>query len=319
MNHGRNHTSLKGTGLKDAFRAVSGTQSAYDIKLDEFQGTKENPDVVMIDSSKRNQSVFKSPNNYEIVLPSSISRVTSLSLTYAYIPISEYTIQRHNNMFYFLDTQDQIDGSKPIHTISLPHGNYPIEDGLDASIIQELQSRMNAISESNYTVSLNKFTNRITIEQQSGGSRIFRILMAGDEFENEFGVTQRAYLRNSIGHVLGFQPLNLSGKLSYTSQNVYNLTPVPYILMRLTCDGHKLSRMTSNNPSANDCFCPIFLNTKSGHFSYNQDINIDSYRYTFTPLLASMKKIKVEFLHGDGTPYDFNGLDHVLNFEVDKN
>ena len=299
----------KGMLLKDAYNGVSSHQSAFDIRLEESGKSSDIADVVLIDSSKRNRSAYPNPNKYTVELPLGLSLVTEISLTYAYIPMSEYTIQRHNNMFYFSDMADQLEGTMQQYKIALPHGNYPIEDGYNSSIIQELQDRMNAVSKgSNYTVSVNKYTNKVTIEQQPHGSGIFSISLADSTGEN--------YLSNSVGPVLGFQPTSLSGKISYTGQQVYNLTPVPYILMRLTCDGHKLTRMKSNNPHANDCFCPIYLNTVNNHFVYNQDVNIDTYRYTVAPMLPSLNKIDVEFLHGDGTPYDFNGLDHVLNFEV---
>lgn len=315
-------------------RKVSGSIYDHNVTRDD-DNSGENPSVVLVDSSVRNTKSYPDPNHYSTELSDPQYQITSLSLAYAYIPLSGYSIQSHNNMFYFRDTQDQI-AADTYFTIVLPIGNYPIIDDNNPSILLNLQEKMNELSSSTYSVTVNKYTNKVTFTQGPHGSGIFQLLFDGGDVEEgpqtkelvknrdgseeyvTFGKKRKSYLKNSVGPVIGFGMADLKGATSYTSQGIYNLSPDLYVLMRIKCDGRNLNRISSNNNVANGNFCPVYLNKSDGNFQYSSEINLETYSYLFNPPLPKLSKITIEFYHPNGGRYEFNGKDHVLSFEIDS-
>lgn len=297
-----------------------------------------NPSPLLINSADRNLTIFPSPSAYKVPLAVPMKFVDSIELVSTSIPNETYIVNSTNNTFYFQDTAAQVSGGT-YHTITLTEGNYDIYDfatPANPSIAKNLEDAMNALSASTYTVSVNRYTSRVTITQTSG-SGLFNIIMAGED-EVELGSAARStadiilegkyagvdtsaartkpsYAEQSIGPLIGFSPTNLTGATTYTGSYNYNLSPSTYIIMELTLGGHKVRRLTSSSRKVMDAFCAIHLSDDSSVYQFRSEVDNETYRAVF-PSPIEFDTVKVRFTDNYGNQIDFNGTDHSLVFKV---
>ena len=299
------------------------TNIAYDVHADQHtrydkvftgQGDYSNPAIVAIGSRDRNIAVNTDPAKYVIDLSQSYKQVTSIELVSADIPNTGYVVEETRNLLHFQDTEDQIsDGT--YYEVILPVGNYSIDASSGLSIRKNIEDLMNdASTGSVYAVSVNTYTNKLTIEQTSG-SGVFNLLFIGKEENYSHGKTRTKYRENSIGHMIGFERMNYSGDISYTGSYSYNLTIDNYLVMKV----NDYNRIDSVNSNVQDAFCVIPLDTTINNFSYAKNcdyIRNDRYVKVFSEPIPELNKISITFLDPRGNLFNFNGHDHILIFEI---
>lgn len=189
---------------------------------------------------------------------------------------------------------------------------------------------------SKYSVTFCRYRRKFTITQISG-SGLFNIIFCGgltkvgeqgtvthpimgvDRFlspeipVNEF---QKTYIARSIGPVLGFCPRNLQDCLSYTSDGVINFDRDRYIILRMP----QFERLQSNWDPLQGAFAIIAATRIANDFVFakwdNDPYNSETYTKYFNPPLPNLSKIRIEFYNSCGEPFDFNGLDHLLLFDI---
>jgi len=189
---------------------------------------------------------------------------------------------------------------------------------------------------SKYSVSFCKYTRKFTIKQISG-SGLFNIIFCGglskvgeqgtvtqpimgvDRFllpEIQVNEFQKSYIKRSIGPILGFSPRNLQGKLVYTSDGVINFDRDRYIILRMP----GFERLQSNWDPLQGAFAIIAATRIANDFVFakwdNDPYNSETYTKYFNPPLPNLSKIRIEFYNSCGEPFDFNGLDHLLLFDI---
>lgn len=173
-------------------------------KLDGHKYTR-----VVIDSRDRDRTIYPRPNKYEIQLETDIQDVVSGEVIIKDIPLSQYIINIHNNVFYL----DNV-------AISLPVGNY------DAATFV---SFLNAAIAPRVSVSYNMYTDKYTWTAQNNQS----------EFEIAFTVTDTAL-------ILGFEPgsVNKSSGGVLVSPNCVNFSLDHYCVLRI----NQFTINNSSNP-----------------------------------------------------------------------
>jgi hypothetical protein len=90
---------------------------------------------------------------------------------------------------------------------------------------------------------------------------------------------------------------------------VSNLNPDPYIILKLK----GIDTIASTNNNVNRCF--MYIPTRKYNFAIRD--NLTSIKY-FNPIVGRLSKLQITFLNYDGSLYDFNGLNHVLVFQVNR-
>jgi len=294
-------------------------ESLYDVNMECDQGLRDqNRVILVIDSNDRKRNLMNpnkdsEPNNYTIKLNRSYKDVVSVELKNANIPNSDYIINEYNNIFYFQDSQDQIDAGT-YHCIKMPLGNYPVDDNVLDSIRSLLEQALNLVEVGNvYQVDADPNNQLFTITQTSG-SGIFNILFkvkkcSGNESSGE------AELPNHIGTILGFKAFDHVGETTYTGEYVYNLHSSRYIVIRI----RGMERVDSNHHAVQDSFCILQLDQTMNNFmraNNCDDLDNEVYQKDFNPPLGELDRFQIEILNDQGNPFNFRGRDHTLTFEI---
>ena len=312
MSHSLNMGHL-GASTNIAYGIHDNHQTMYD-KVFTGQGDYSNPAIVAIGSRDRNIAIYSDPAKYVINLSQSYKQVTSIELVSADIPNTGYVVEETRNLLHFQDTKQQEDNGS-YYEVTLPVGNYSIDASTGLSIRKNIEDQMNDASDGSvYSVSVNTYTNKITIEQVSG-SGLLNLLFKGKEENYSYGKKRTKYRENSIGHMIGFERRDYTGDISYTGSYSYNLTIDNYLVMKV----NDYNRIDSVNSNVQDAYCLIPLDTTINNFSYAKNcdyIRNDRYVKVFPEPIPELNKISIEFLDPSGNLFNFNGHDHILIFEV---
>lgn len=319
------------------FKPTDGIQSSmYDITMNSNTNPlTKNQAVLIIDSADRDHRKYPNPNKYSIKLKNVYKDVIMVQLKYAQIPNSAYVINETNNRLYFQDSLEQVEG-KRFHTVEIPIGNWCADSSTSPSIRSNLEDALNSINDENeYSVIFCQNLRRFTIEQVKG-SGIFNLIFCGGVAKTGLGGTitkvvpgvdrfcypeiavnenENIYLHGTLGPLLGFLPKNLYGCTSYTSQMSANLNTGRFVVLKI----RGMERIDSNNSKLDGAFCLIGMDDDINNFILSRKfdfINSESYTMDFNPPVPEINDIDIEILNCKGDPYDFNGRDHVLMFNI---
>lgn len=246
-----------------------------------------------------------SSSKYQVQMRETFKYVTSVKLIDANIPFNDFNITSNNNMLYFQETISQYD-EKTYTCCKVPTGTYEIH-----KLLNVLKSEMNksSINETSYNVVLNETNKCVTIS--SNGELFSLIFTDYEQVVNNSGKTKPVYLDSSIGQILGFCPINLSEKFSYTGTLSYNLCPINYVSLHISTDGgYQIKQVVSTNDSTNDAFC-VFNTQKENIYDLGRLIKHFNPPITFNRLF-------IEFRTPEGTLYDFHGHEHYFVLELSK-
>lgn len=295
--------------------------------------------VLAIDSKNRNLAKYPNPNRYEVVFKSPFKDVVKVELKFAMVPNSSYVINKTNNIFYFQDCAEQVRNCT-YYQFLLPVGDWPADNLEGPSIQSILEEGMNNVTctGSKYAVTYCRYTRKFKISQVSG-SGIFNIIfttglskvgehgtitrkkMGVDDFLSEeipVGDFQNKYITNSIGPVMGYKAKNLTGKLDYISDNTLNLNRDRYVILRIP----GFERINSAGDALNGAFAVISAARITTDFVFSRfdvdPLNSETYTKYFNPPLPNLNKMTIEFYNCEGEPFDFNGHDNLLIFDVDS-
>ena len=108
--------------------------------------------------------------------------------------------------------------------------------------------------------------------------------------------------------------MDLSGAASYTAQNIFNLIGESYLIMVIP----ELARGESTiNSTLEDSFARIPLTSLKtvGEFAFFRSDQAKQVKY-FSPPLAKLSSLTIEFRTQNGHLYDFNGFDNSFALEI---
>lgn len=285
--------------------------------------------IIVIDSASRNWDKENS-NNYTIQLGETFKYVHSIELVDGYVPASGYIINENNNVIHFQEKNEQT-----IIAIVDP-GNYKIK-----SLLKSLSLTMTKASTNHYDYkcTIDISTKKVTISCHEHFNLIFSdgtdVIGDRDLIETlvinptnhrkeihkiETSDHRSKYIKNSIGKILGYKPLNLMGNTHYTGQFVFELLPIKYLALFLnTENSDDFKKIVAPCPNgANGAFAIVSLtNNIFDIHQYHQIVDNSCWIKTFNPPI-NFNKLKIQFRTIDGNLYDFNGIDHFLVFEIKK-
>jgi hypothetical protein len=310
--------------------------SLYDINvINNKNPFTKNQAVLVIDSADRDHRKYPKSNKYKLDLKYTYKDVTLVELKFANIPNSSYIINESNNKLHFQDSMHQV-LHREYNEIWIPIGNWMPDSKDEPSIRSNLEDALNAVNCDNlYQVLFDPHTRKFTIEQVKG-SGIFNLIFCVsiqkigqggtitipiqgvDRFlhpEKPVCDIERVYIEGSIGKVIGFLPQNLGGCTSYKSQNIIDLNTGRFVVLKI----RNFDRINSNNSKIDGAFCVISMSDKVNNFVVDREfdyINHETYSKSFCPPLAELSKLEIEILDSHGNPYEFNGRDHLLVFDI---
>ena len=349
MDYKKAYDGVMPTSFADNIKPLLGPMNNQSVRVEQnLNNIIDN--ILVVSSEDRNWDISEA-NNYTIEFKDTYNFVYSLELVDGFVPSSGYNICSYTNRLDFRVNDRS-------YTIRLEEGNYIIDTLLQA-LEKEMHKKSgyrftcktNAITRK-VTISLhsrssessddssddssdessddpNEFELIFTDGREIVGDSSQGTVMETDERtgKKEFkrmdtSVKRNAYITDSIGKVLGFKPVNLSGHHSYVSQMVFNLKPFDYVSLYLNTDKDEdFFIVDSPNDHVSGAFALIYLNSVPESFNttkYNDRV-CDKMIYInyFTPPI-SFKKLKIEFRAPNGRPYNFNGKEHYLVFRIGR-
>lgn len=271
-------------------------------KINEYHDQRkiEKEYYVLVDSRSRDYGDYPNPNNYHIELEQTYKDILEIELISANIPKSEYNINNSNNVIHF-------DVSGTEYTAVLPVGNYILSD-----LLTDLETQMNGSGSGvTFSITENTKTNKITIS----GSAIFTLLFNGGSEPGPNNSTRSIYKESSIGYNLGFSRVDLSGLTAYTGTMIYDISGENYVLLYIR-GLENLETSSTGVSGIGKSFTKINLNTDFNTVKFYSKNNDYYSNIFYTTPKASLYHLEIKFYSYNGSLYDFNGLEHSLQFKI---
>lgn len=269
------------------------------------------PHVLIVNSADRNINIYPNPSQYRVQLDDRYYDVEALELCCALIPLSAYNVNTSNNVLLFEET------AGVTLTAIIPVGNYPDVTALSVAVAASLTAA--SVNGVTYTATVDMLTNKITITSDGAGGSIFTLIFFGQPTLEGMGPTpyQRerpAYPPNSIGAVLGYNPQDYSGSLSYSAPNVPNIDGEPAVYLHV----EEAEMLESNNTHVRNALACIALAGGEESRGYERFSSHEWCRFIryYSPLEGKIANLTITMRTASGALFDFNGRDHVLTFTI---
>lgn len=248
--------------------------------------------TILVDSRDRDYAKFPTPNSYVVSLPITFRHVTQARLVSAEFPSSHYVFSAAKG-----NTTIRIGLDGTFHDVTIPDGNYS-----SGSMIAALVTALNAaFGAGTFSVSIESTTLTCTIAA------------TGTVAVDTTTITSPAPTQWGLGYYLGFDKnVVATGSGSVTGPRVVTMNPELYLLM----DVEGLSKIYETTPGGNSSktFAKIPLAVDSFDFSFFSDKDIMT-NY-MDPPIAKLDQIRVSFRFHDGTPLDFQNVEHAFTIEL---
>ena len=223
------------------------------------------------------------------------------------MPNSQYVINHTNNTLHYKFLDECC-----IKSIIIENGNYCIEN-----LQIELNTKFKDLLNFEHSIIKKKY--KITNLSKKNIILIFRDFVChkckdkGD-CKKCFYSPDIKYIKTSIGPVIGFNPTNINilNNETILSSNIINLNTNSYIILSIS----ELSKIKSNRDCVQGAYSIIpFDYYFDKQINASTSSNMNDVKH-FNPPIPRFRKLTIKFLNRDGTLYDFNGVDHILDFRV---
>lgn len=273
----------------------------------------------VVDSRDRDYNLYPNPNNYVIPLTNEIRGVTSIELVKGCIPNSQYNINHTNNTLHY-----KLEDNCELICQEIPVGNYTVSE-----LESELNTIFSGILAFVYISKTKKFnikaTNKIELifkncackkcNDNSDKKCKFCCSYQKKEYIKSYDSSMQIYHQTTIGPVLGFPPDNLiiEGGESKLAPNIVNIDTCKYVILAIT----ELNKLKSNTDCIHDAYTiiPFDCGASCALINASTSPNMSDVK-NYNPPKSKFTKLTIKFLNYDGSLYDFNGVDHVLDFRV---
>jgi hypothetical protein len=262
--------------------------------------------TLMVDSRDRNTSLYPEPNNYRVNLPAVYKRIHSIRLR---------TIELPNSFYNFSPAQQNvtlgINLNGDAKTITLPSGNYSLNEGGTTDLLQALQAAILAaynIQSTAFTVVLNPVSARVVFSSTVP----FTLDTATSAIDG------KTYY--GLGYFLGLPKSNALASVGnvITSSFYPQASPNNYILMELdllnSVDELALEGKASGN--VNGAFAKIVIDNNPGEYLVQNDLSNVLGEIEFMTPREKLTNLLVRFRFHDGKDVDFNRIDHSFSLEL---
>ena len=261
----------------------------------------------IIDSRDRDYKLYPNPNNYVINFKNELRDVISIELVKGCIPNSQYQINHTNNILSYIKYNDN--ENQCVEKV-IEKGNYTVIE-----LIEELN-----LIQSDLLFIHDFKKNKVIISNNTDYNIIF--LFSNYDVNNKCANLDEkvAYRIGTIAQVLGFLPFNYTllsksnkNYKNLLAPNIVNLNSCKYVILAVSEMG--------KNKSNTDCIAgsysiiPFDCGAKCALINASNSANMDDTKH-FNPPKAKFTKLTIKFLNYDGSLYDFNGVDHILDFKI---
>jgi hypothetical protein len=276
----------------------------YSNPSDFFQGTfnpiekRLTTKTICVDTFFRSNYKYTKSTDYTYTFPETINNVVSIEIKSIEIPYTWYNISalQKNNSFIIIDNTDTS------HTITLPDGNYTLND-----ILTILTSPLDIL---NVQISVVPNSNRVNF-------------ICNTLFTLQFSSTGPV----SLGWLLGFRELSYTGLATYTSESLSLLTQSPYFFIDVD-DFHNnhitdavisvIRNQTTPSYIGNNILARVAVPSTAVFNSYILNTQSSDYilkkREYFGPV--KLEKMNIRILNRFGEVIDLNKNDYSIVFEV---
>lgn len=236
---------------------------------------------MILSSSSRDHSLFPEPSEYEGLFPSTFKNVHSVSLVAATLPQTDKVISSRRDTVFVA-----VNGG-PVTAVTLVHGSPPDVNVLAVSLQKAL---VIAFPSHPFLVTANN--KKINISLPSS----FAIIERGD-----------LGLYRTLGLALGdnFSFVDTAA-FAFVLEAEYEANIGKDAVIILSTHGMEVITSNGTVPDRTFAVLPTWHMHKSLPVCY----------FPVRPL-AKLPKMRISLIRADGTPYDFQGQDHFLHFDVD--
>ncbi len=262
----------------------------------------------VIDSAKRDKSLWPKPNMYEASFTQPFPSTFSISLIGARIPRTQYLVNETNNVLTY-----KVGDMEEYVVVPIVPGDYTIDD-LVAVLNQTLQG---------VAVAVVPFQKRLVFASEQPFcfdmtlSSMRTVIGFGDPVDE--GATGYTTLADYVpgpetqpqSHDVFVSLMGADGSYQLAAPGVYDLTGVRYVTI-------ECKELTSHlfRSRAYDRWTANLGLVDLGVYGYqNQSFDYSSYPpREFHPF--TLRKLTLAFRCPDGSLYDFKGIDHLLTFVI---
>ena len=243
--------------------------------------------LLTVNSSDRDVDDWPESQDYLVNLNRPLYDVSELKLANALIPFTNYTIDSHNNVFYYND-----------EAVAMNFKIYTSETTLASDI--ETAIHVNTANNENVQVTYDSGTN--TFEFDHGGSTQYNLVFSNNSPASVFGFVPGTYASNTTGVVV-------SGGVDLTGPQFLYMSILP------NNREHIKSELYTQDPG----YVGTIL--RRGNPTH---IDMDEAVYYEFPRgkEPSIKSLRIQFWvdnYGTLSPYDFKLQNHTLKFEIKCN
>lgn len=296
-------------------------QGRYDITISSNHvsacGLSLIPNVVAIDSRKRDDAFGTTSSSYTVALPHPYREAVSIEVVYADVPNSNYNVTTNNNLVYFRVADNIADPAPGTDLTGIP---VAITPGYYSTIGDLCQAVSNAINDqfpaANFVVSAVTGTNRIQI---SAADLPFTVYFRGPRVTDIDGSIYYYHQPKSMASMLGYGATNIQSVVDgpdfvVTGAGSYNIEMDGAVSLHI----ENMERCDSNSDNLSGAFCLLPLTTISPVYGLLKDgdtiQNDDKVHYFVQP--QKLARLRISFHDWQGNLYDFNGYEHLLIFKI---
>lgn len=251
---------------------------------------------IVIDSRDRDPRRHPSATEYVVSLPDALHNVSCARMMSAELPTSFYVFSaaRANTSVVVV-----LDGAP--HTVTIPDGNYGF-----TTMASTLQAALTSALGVPVTVTISPATLKCTLAVATG----------------TVGVDTRSLASNAatqwgLAYYLGFERDRLlEGAGSVSSPRVCSVNPENYILLDIEELGTiaETAAEGQGGHASRNLFAKVPMNVGTAQVAfYDKVITANEQR----PFVAKLTSLHLRWRFHDGTPVDFNGIEHSLTLEIE--
>lgn len=258
-------------------------------------GASKQTAYVVIDSRDRDPRRHPSPTEYVVTLPATLYNISCARLLSAEVPTSFYVFSaaRGNTSLTVV-----LNGTS--HTITIPDGNYGF-----STLTAAVETALTTAFGTPFVVTISPTTLQCTIAA------------TGTVGVDTRALSSTAATQWGLAYYLGFnRDVLLDDVDRVTSPRVCNTSPESYLLLHIEELGTLMEASAdgAGGHTSRRLFAKVPLNVNSNSYMFFDKILTSNAQ---TPPVAKLSSLHIRWTFHDGTPVDFQGVEHSMLIDVE--